>query len=318
MSDVDLVSTWRAQLDAQEPGLHLADPFHPLEMYVGATDSGYPRFVIRSGAKPTRPALSDIVLVERHEDSTHRWNLVFTLQDRKFIEVFLRLVEDCHGRSFASPTEAVALDRVSVVIDEWRRLMQPRHTGRLSMEELRGLVGETWLMVNRFSSSRSIEATVLGWLGPLGLPQDFWYAEDGFHEAKSIGPSASWIRVSSEHQLDQEGLELIVLRVANTDDLAVGAVNLVTLVSHLASGLLAEGVGRELLDERLTRLGVDLTDPFYHETWFAVPSLSTYDVGPDFPAIRATRLPPGVGRVTYQLSLADLAEFLSEGPGDSE
>lgn len=312
MSDTSLIEGWRLQLASQSHGLHLADPMHPLEIYVGSTDAGAARFVIRSKSKATKPALSDIVLVERHVDSSHRWNLVFTLQDRKFLEVFLRLVDDCHARSAAAPNEAVALDLIGSVIDEWRRLMKPRRMGRLSMDELRGLVGEMWLMVNRFSSNRSTEATVLGWLGPLGLPQDFWYPEDGFHEAKSAGPSATRIRVTSEQQLDPPDLELLVLRVANVDDQAEGAVNLIKLVNKVRAGLTGESVNHAILDDRLASLGVDLSDPFYRDTWFLVSSVTSYAVTDGFPALRASDLPDGISRVKYQLTLSNLADFIEE------
>ena len=116
------------------------------------------------------------------------------------------------------------MDRVGVVFDEWRRLLKPRASGLLSMEELWGLVGELWLILNKFSTTRSIEAAIEGWLGPMGLPQDFWYDGDGFREAKAIGPSTR-VKISSEHQLDADDLELIILQIANTDEQTVGAIN---------------------------------------------------------------------------------------------
>ena len=129
----------------------------------------------------------------------------------------------------------VALDRVGTVFDEWRRLLKPRPSGLLSMDELRGLVGELWLLLGEFSNARTIGAALEGWLGPMGLPQDFWYPEDGFHEAKSIGPGATRIKISSESQLDADDLELLVLLVGSTDEKATGAVNLPTLVTSRPS-----------------------------------------------------------------------------------
>ena len=79
--------------------------------------------------KPTKPTLSNLVLVERYEDQAGKWNLSFTLQDRKFDEVFLRLTDDVHARSPMRRNEHVALDRVSIVFEEWRRLLQPAATG---------------------------------------------------------------------------------------------------------------------------------------------------------------------------------------------
>lgn len=310
MTNAQLIDVWRGYLESGRPGLHLADPAHPLQIFVGTTDSGAPRLVIRSVAKPTKPTLSNIVLVERHEDQGAKWNLVLTLQDRKFDEVFLRLADDVHARSAGSPNETTALDRVGAVIDEWRRLLKVRGTGLLSMEELRGLVGELWLLSNVFREGRSVEAAVLGWLGPLGLPQDFWFAEDGFHEVKAIGPATVRVRISSENQLDTDHLELVVLKMANTDEQSAGAVNLPTIVNGLRAALSEDAASPDALEDRLSRMGVDVEDAFYQDTWFAVARVTTYEVTEDFPAVRASRLPVGISRVNYQIDLADLEDFM--------
>lgn len=302
-----LISTWRVLNPQPGAGLHLVDTNHPLEFYVGRTDLGRPRLVIRGATKPQMLSLAGVVLVERFEDQGGKWNLSFTLQDGKFEEVFLRLADDMHARSASAPNEKVAADRVSAVVDEWRRLLKPRPMGLLSMEELRGLVGELWLVQSWFSRNRSVSETVEGWLGPLGLPQDFWFAEDGHAEAKAIGPATTRIRISSAEQLDAESLRLLVLLVANTDEKQASAVNLPMLASQVKAALAEEGFDDAPLQERFLRLGVELGEPFYADSWFVVSQVDVYEVSRDFPAIRASELPEGVDRVKYQIVLSDIA-----------
>ena len=309
MIESALLATWRAHIASSSPGLHLADAVHPLQIYIGKTDQGAARMVIRSSQKTSKPALASIVLVERYEDQSGRWNLSLTLQDPKFTEVFLRLVDDVHDRSKGSPNENVALDRVNVVFEEWRRLLTPRSSGLLTMDELRGLIGELWLLLNVFSNERPIATAIEGWLGPLGLPQDFWYPEDGYYEAKSVGPSATRIRVSSENQLDADILQLLVLSIGNASEQSAGAINLPMLVNRTLAGLSDESASADPLTERLQRLGVELSETYYHDTWFVVTHLTSYIVGPDFPAIRATRLIGGITRVVYQIDLASIERF---------
>ena len=57
-------------------------------------------------------------------------------------------------------------------------------------------------------------------------------------------------------------------------------------------------------------LGVDVEDAFYHDTWFAVARVTTYEVTEDFPAVSASALPVGISRVNYQIDLADLEDFM--------
>lgn len=312
MSNAQLLGEWRSHLQSGGMGLHLVDPDHPLQIFIGATDTGAPRMVLRTFLKPPKPTLSNVVLVERYADKSGKWNLSFTLQDRKFDEVFLRLADDLHARSAPSPNEQTALDRVGSVFDEWRRLLQPRSTGLLSMEELRGLVGELWLVLNEFSDAVTVEAAIEGWLGPMGLPQDFWYDGLGYREAKAIGPSTTRVRISSEQQLDEEELDLLVLRIANTADQTIGAFNLPTLVGRARTALADMGASGDRLDERLSRLGVNLAEPFYLDTWFVLTGGAKYHVGPAFPRIVASTLPSGVGRVTYQIDLVEIQSFKYE------
>lgn len=313
MPEAALIEAWRRHLASGASGLHLVDANHPLQIFVGMVDSGAARMVIRATTKPSKPALSDHVLIERYEDGSGKWNINFVLQDKKFTEVFLRLADDIHARSRTAANEATALDRVRVVIDEWRRLLKPRPAGVLSMDELRGLLGELWLLQNRFAETRSIEAAVAGWQGPLGLPQDFWYIEDGHHEAKAVGPSSTHVRISSEHQLDADELHLVVLEIPTVTEQTPGAVNLPAMVLRIRDAMTASSAPTDDLDYRLERLGVDLTEAFYQDSWFSIARVTIYQVDEVFPRIRASVLPTGLARVSYQLELAQLEPFKVSG-----
>lgn len=309
MSNAQLLAAWRQHLSGGGAGLHLADSDHPLQVFIGATDAGSPRMVLRTSLKPTKPSLSSVVLVERYEDKVGKWNLSFTLQDKKFSEVFLRLADDVHARSVAAPNEQTALDRVGIVFDEWRRLLKPRPTGLLTMDELRGLVGELWLILNEFSDARPVSAAVEGWLGPMGLPQDFWYAGVGYREAKAIGPATTRVKISSEQQLDVDDLDLLVLRLANTGEQTIGAFNLPTLVARTKTALAEVGASSDPFDERISRLGVNLAESFYHDTWFVMAGGTKYHVLPEFPRVVASSLPAGVVRLSYQIELVEIELF---------
>jgi hypothetical protein len=310
MSEKSFIAEWRKQLVTGQIGVVLVEADHPLEVYVGASDLGHPLVQIRSKAKPKLPEISELVLVDRKEGDG-RWVLSLSLQDSRFAEVYMRLVAHlvAASRRCASPAEAWAT--VDGILDEWRRLLRFRPVGVLSLDELRGLVGELWLVLNRFAPTSSVEQAVMGWLGPLGAPQDFWYEASGFHEAKAIGPTATRVKISSAHQLDESDMELLVLQVPQVVDTEPGAVSLVTLVSKVvAVPDNAASVSAEL-DLRMKRLGVDLNHPYYSETWFRVAAVETFTVSEEFPAIRQSLLSVGVDRVRYSLDRAAIAPFLT-------
>lgn len=308
MTDLDL-SQWRADLKAGILGVQLVDVYHPLEIYVGASDLGNARLQIRSQVKPKQPSLSNVVLVERSQVGD-AWLLTMTLQDDRFTEVFLRLADHVATRSRAAASPSEAWHHVDDVFDEWQRLLTPRRSGLLSLEELRGLIGELWLILHVFSEDRPVDSAVAGWLGPLGSPQDFFYEESGLHEAKSIGPQTTRVKISSADQLDPPA-ELIVLRMHEVPENTQGAVNLPRAIALVRESLDAAAAAHSDFDLRLKQLRLDLDDPYYMERWFSIYSMERYDARGDFPAVRSSALPAGIQNVRYEISLPSIAEFLT-------
>lgn len=310
MSEKSFVAHWRDQLTAGHAGVVLVEVDHPLEIYVGASDLGQPMVQIRSQIKPKLPEISDLVLVTRKENLGH-WVLSLSLQDSQFTEVFLRLVAHLVTASRDCATADNAWLAVDGILDEWKRLLRLRPAGLLSLDELRGLVGELWLVLNRFAAVSGVEQAILGWLGPLGAPQDFWYTTSGYHEAKAVGPSATRIKISSAHQLDETDMELLVLQVPQVVETDPGALSLVTLVKATNAALEDAGSSTAELNLRLKRMGVDLDNPYYSDTWFAVTTIEHLVVTADFPAIRHSQLPVGLDRVRYSLDRTAIGPFVT-------
>lgn len=309
MSELSFLADWRTRLKGDQPGVVLVDPDHALEVYVGASDLGHPLLQIRSKIKPPQPEISELVLVSRDQADSH-WVLSLTLQDTRFLEVFLRLAAHLVTASKSKPTPEAAWLSVADSLDEWKRLLRPRPRGLLSIEELRGLVGEMWLLLNRYAKTMSTQEAVTGWIGPLGSPQDFWFEGSGFHEAKSIGPSAPYIKVSSAHQLDQPEMELVVLQLPQVEASELGAVSLTSLLEQAELAFQQEGDSPDDLALRIRRLGVDVGESFYSDTWFVVKAVENFRVDAAFPAVRFSVLPLGIERVRYSLDRTAIAPFL--------
>lgn len=307
-TDLTYLERWRRDLDEGNAGLRLAETDHPLVVLAGASDMGMPRLAVQSSIKPKVPTLSNLVLIDRSQAGEGQWLLTLTLQDPRFTEVFLRLADDVISRSRPATSPGTAWRVVDDVFEEWQRLLRPRPLGLLGLEELRGLIGELWLVINVFTEDRPIEQAVVGWLGPMGSPQDFWFETSGHHESKAIGPTTTSLKISSAEQLD-ELMELIVLTVPNVAEGTTGSTSLVHLVGLVRDALNDRAVSHDELNLRLARYGVDLDEPFYAETWFTVSVMDRFAVDDSFPAIRASEMSDGVQRVKYQIALSAIQEF---------
>lgn len=309
MSEHLFLADWKARLSAGHSGVVLVEAGHPLEIYVGASDDGHPLTQIRSKVTPPLSEISELILVTRSQRGEY-WLLSLSLQDARFTDVFLRLVAHLVKASRSDASAEAAWKSVATVLNEWRRLLQIGPAGLLGLDELRGLVGELWLVLHRFAKVMSIDQAVAGWLGPLNAPQDFWYERTGLHEAKSIGPSATKIRISSAHQLDEPGMELVVLHVPKVAQSQPGAVNLIALVEDVSHLLSKDGGTTSELDLRVKRLGVELDHTYYADTWFRVTTVETFTVSEDFPAVRHSTLQGGIDRVQYSIDRSAIAPFL--------
>jgi hypothetical protein len=309
MTERSFLTEWKARLLAGQAGVVLVEAKHPLEIYVGAGEEARPLAQVRSRVRPPLQEISDLVLVTRRQQNEW-WILSLELQDARFTDVFLRLVTHLVSASRREMTAESAWRSVSAVLGEWKRLLSVRPQGLLTLEELRGLVGELWVALHRFGKMMPMDEVIAGWLGPLNAPQDFWYESSGFYEVKSIGPSVSQLKISSAHQLDERSMALLVLQVPQVTEADTGAFNLVTIVKEVRRALWASGNGTDDLDIKLRRMGVDLVNSHYGEIWFRVDVVETFDVTDDFPAIRHSALPAGVELVRYSVDRKSISQFL--------
>lgn len=294
-------------------GLTLASPEHPINPFYGCDDEGRARLVFISPTKPPLPDVSGAMQVARTRRKDGQWVLSFTLVDERITDVFVRFGTDLIMRSAGDLEVEVAFDRLSTSVEQWQRLMRGRPPRLLTLEALRGLMAELWMIKNHFAGPMSLPEAVLGWLGPLGQPQDFYFPTEGLVEVKAVGPTATTVRISSEAQLDplNERLTLAVLETPEVPQDSAGALNLPTVVGDIRGAVARAGGDPKELDSRLSKLGVDVADPHYEDRWFVVNSVNFFDVTPDFPAIRASQLPTGVKQVKYQLERTALAPFLT-------
>lgn len=311
--DPDLAAKWRQLVSTRSVGLTLASPDHPIDPFYGCDETGRARLAFISEIKPPLPDVSGALRVTRAQRRDGRWVLSFTLEDARISDVFVRFGTDLIYRSADAPQVEAAFDRLTGAVEEWQRLLRSRSPRTLSLEALRGLIGELWMLVHHFGSQMSATDALAGWLGPLGQPQDFYFPETGLLEAKAVGPTATTVRISSAEQLDPLGetLTLAVLETPEVPAATPGAVNLPTIAGQFRRAVIASGGDPAELQSRLSRLGVDVGDPQYEDRWFAVTSVSFFTVDQHFPAIRSSSLPGGVSRVTYQVDRNSLAPFLT-------
>lgn len=293
------------------------DPGHPLDLLFGSDDRGRAVLALITAKDLGVDDLSRDVSTQQSRRDDGRWAITWTLIDQSLFPTFVRLGVDLAERSAATPPDQ-SLDEFMLALAQWQILMRPRPPKRLSLERLRGLVAELWAGETVVSEGRARAELVRAWSGPLGGIQDFTFPSGDVWEVKAKRSKATTVKVSSAEQLDptEKTLRLVVLDLDERSGEVEGARSLNGLVQSWRGALAADPTERHVFDLLISRLGVDLTDPYYEATAFTLQRRTVFRVEGDFPSLRASDLPSPVTAVRYQFDVRGLEEWIvDEGDG---
>lgn len=225
--------------------------------------------------------------------------------------VFAELSEEILRRVGSGEANSVACRQT---IADFKSLLHVDEQGRgVTLQMARGLVGE--LLQLRRLCVISPEAIHL-WLGPMGDRHDFRGGDISL-EMKTSTRASSSIVISSIEQLESpESGELYLARqVLDRNDR--GGLT----VSALRNEIIAMGVDRELLDERLAAVGYGKSNTdLWNQFGFVTQGYHVFKVERGFPRLTAgdfaeNKVPAGVHSIKYEIDLGTASEFQLDDEG---
>jgi Putative PD-(D/E)XK family member, (DUF4420) len=150
---------------------------------------------------------------------------------------------------------------------------------------------------------------VNAWQGQSRANHDFQLGRHAFEVKTTTARGPFEVRISSERQLDDVGLDSLHLVVVVVAELPDGAHTLPALVNDLRERLSTDVEALDGLNGKLVEGGyLDAHAPRYSAA-YEQRSLRWFRVGEGFPRITETMLPDGIGDATYTLSLAACKAF---------
>ena len=234
--------------------------------------------------------------------------------------VFLKLVEYVLQRTRDAGSEEASILAMIEAIDEFKKF-GARRSGRLSEDEVRGLVAELVLLRLLIESGAPTEAVISAWRGPLsqkGLGMhDFTFPDGRAIEVKSTHQPPIEIRVASPDQLrpTKNPLDLVVLPLEQVTVGTYPGLSFRDYVSETGDRLnRASPFCAEKWQDALDALQLDLSDEYYYQYWFLTGYWLRYSVQEGFPEISPDSLPVGIVKVTYSLELQRLSIFSRSFP----
>lgn len=280
-------------------------------------DASRRRLLILQHSASTRipanlPKFRGVAMEHRRPGGEEPDFLLLQLVQPEYGEVFLEFGADLVRVTSRAETETEAVSRFIGRAWTWQRFLTVQRSGRLSLQEQMGLIGELRvlgeILTPIFGEARAVSA----WSGPLGAAKDFEVDDEDAIEVKTVSGTQSKVRISSEYQLLPDGLNhlfLGVVEVVRADGDDSDATTVTVAAETVRDRLSATHPG--VLDDferRLGATGFDWSDD-YSDTRWRVGERRWFTVGPAFPRITPDSLPAGLSAVSYSLDLAACADF---------
>lgn len=258
------------------------------------------------------PKLSGIEVEARTPDGEGDDLLVIRLVDNEQREIFHRLCLDIISATKPAQTEQEAIERFLARTWRWHRLLRGGRDGRLSDEEQKGLLGELNVLQHILFPTIGIAAAIRSWTGPQGAPKDFEVGRICIEAKARRGAATPYVTISSEHQLDTNGIDALFLHVSEITAASEGdrsAVVISEVVRSVFEEVEQHDVSSlELFEERLTAVGFDWADDYTDREWLLGPE-HLFEVKTDFPRVTPAMYPAGVGNLRYSIGLPECEPF---------
>jgi len=254
----------------------------------------------------TLPKLRGIECKHIFDTGKRKGIVTLTLRDTSLRDVFYRLCSDIVSAVRGAVTESEAVSRMLLRTWRWHHLLRGGRDDRLSAEEQKGLIGELIVLDRILLPAIGAKSALESWKGPLDGIKDFNIAKIAIEAKARSSASSHQIGISSEFQLDRDGLDALFLFVAIIDNGLANSASGFTITrfaENLRANIESRDAGSiELFESLLGASGFRWDDDYSDSVW--VHGLDRiYSVDDSFPRIVPGMLRSGVEHVRYSVSL---------------
>lgn len=248
--------------------------------------------------------------VSRYQhDPEGSYSLVLEATDRLFNGVFSVLAGDIIRRVEERRPQETAVSAFLGCVLRWKRFFDLSGHEGLPDELLLGLFAELTFLHDFALPHTGGLAAVTGWVGPDPLAKDFQYPGFAVEAKGTASAEPVKVRISSERQLDDSGIDRLLLFVLLTEKVARSAGTSVPELIESIRTHLDDTSATLIFEEKLLSYGYhDFHCSTYESRRFVNRGHRLFYVRTGFPRLTAS-LPPGVGDVTYSLTLSACVQF---------
>ena len=241
--------------------------------------------------------------------------ILIKLNDIDFIDLFNDLIISLYSKIYKISDPKFYSKELISSFYKWVEFFDDKQNKKLSAEEIQGMFGELFVFneMTRVANVQNINFILESWRGPYDNTNDFVLDEKNI-EVKTKQESKSFVKISSEYQLDVEldkGLELLVVSVVT--DIANGE-SIFILLSKIIEKVREYQGDLAILYLALSQKGLTIDSvKEYNNFRFVVKKTTRYDCLFDgFPKLSVSNIPEEITKVKYQLRTTVLSDFLIE------
>ena len=233
------------------------------------------------------------------------------LLDNDLKDIFSLFIQNILEDIAESVTENEAVTKTLNVISKWKKLFDKINFNGLSIEQQKGLIGES-LFINHLLDHQKSSSTILnGWTGPDFEDKDFVFGATGI-EIKLTSSKYPKLKITNEGQLDAQNLNELFLILYTVEDVKENGFTLNSLIDQIQEKLSANIDELKFFNERLMLLGYFEDDKEHYNKMYSLKKTYTYSVSEEFPKIIKSQLPVGVYNTSYFIELSAVENFSVE------
>lgn len=230
------------------------------------------------------------------------------LREHEDREVFLTLCKDVISYSGGSATPADATSSLFRRLAHWHSLMTRGRAAAMSPHEVRGLVGELFVM-ERLAASVGFSSALDAWVAPDEHPQDFACKSRLLEVKTRLSGSRQVIRISSLAQLEPAQLPLILVVV----ELMASEENDAATLNQICARLIdrARLISSQMVDQiesALFKRGYVHLEAYDSEA-YRVTGITAFECRDGFPRLVRSEVDVRIPEAKYVVDLVLVSEF---------
>jgi hypothetical protein len=226
------------------------------------------------------------------------------LRDVRYTDLFSALAVDLVRHLAAIPTIGGVPPALFGHLFRWQQFLKRINLDGLTAEQRRGLFTELHLLAVHIIPVAGGTRATSAWTGPTGAEQDFQFGQLAIEAKSTTGRTVQRLQIASERQLDDAGLDCLLLYVLSLDEREGTPQTLPGIVTGIRNDLAGDPLALDLFESRLLEAGYLVAhEQRYGTTGYTIRREAFFRVSDGFPRILERGLPNGVGGVRYTIGL---------------